>query len=351
MSRNKKGDANPFGIPLGDLLVLLKPTSLRAKLEGNALLVQHKHYAVRVEVVPPARNDSDGKRIRAVVRVLAELPAPLRGLFEDLDASKTCACNAFAALGGLYADGSTVRVGSRLTIYEGEDETVWKDLYLPLLLHATICGSEAITGALQRTLARQKPCGGASAWGESDFEHAWQELSRHGFSMYGNEGLTAELALREGAVSAVLADQDTALLQLIADQPHPELGGGLFCLLQMPHVVAEAERLHRICAQLNAMEMALHDLPPHFGAWCPGQVGVVALEQARKSKSPNNAAVNPEKLGSNVAYASFFPNSLHAVPGIALKVAMWAKHRAQWASAALPSMGVRLDPPVRRRKQ
>jgi hypothetical protein len=133
----------------------------------------------------------------------------------------------------------------------------------------------------------------------------------------GGLGLTAEFGLNEGAVSAAAGDHKTALFQLMADQPHPELGGGLFCLLQMPHQLQDERRLNQVCLQLNNMEMAAHDLPPHFGAWCPG------------------------KLGNNPAYISFLPNPLYAASGIAVNSAFWAMNRAQWANGMLASLGVR----------
>jgi hypothetical protein len=59
----------------------------------------------------------------------------------------------------------------------------------------------------------------------------------------------------------------------MADQPHPELGGGLFCLLHAPHQLQDEHRLNQVCLQLNNMEMAAHDLPPHFWCLVPRQVG------------------------------------------------------------------------------
>ena len=103
----------------------------------------------------------------------------------------------------------------------------------------------------------------------------------------------------------------------MADQPHPELGGGLFCLLQLPHQVSDEESLQKICMQLNKLEMAADDLPPHFGAWCPG------------------------KNGNNPSYISFLPNGLHSAPGIAVNTAIWAMNRAKWANGKLAAMGVR----------
>jgi hypothetical protein len=71
-----------------------------------------------------------------------------------------------------------------------------------------------------------------------------------------------------------------------------------------------------ILNQLNQMEMAPDDLPPHFGAWCKGN------------------------LDNNPAYVAFFPNVMHAVEGIALNASIWALHRAELANAALASLGV-----------
>ncbi|MFN9451192.1 MAG: hypothetical protein ACK58U_16240, partial [Rubrivivax sp.] len=85
----------------------------------------------------------------------------------------------------------------------------------------------------------------------------------------------------------------------------------------MPHQLQDERRLNQVCLQLNNMEMAAHDLPPHFGAWCPG------------------------KWGNNPAYISFLPNPLYAASGIAVNSAFWAMNRAQWANAMLASLGVR----------
>jgi hypothetical protein len=46
-------------------------------------------------------------------------------------------------------------------------------------------------------------------------------------------GLTAEFGLDDGAVNAADGHRKVALFELMGDQPHPELGGGRLCLLQM----------------------------------------------------------------------------------------------------------------------
>lgn len=205
-------------------------------------------------------------------------------------------------------------MGSRLTIYEQED--AWRTLQLPLLMFATIGATDAILGGLRRAMGDGQGRGGASRWTERDLAQVEGYLSRLSVCTTGGLGLTAEFGLKQGAGSAVVGDHRTALFQLLADQPHPEFGGGLFCLLQMPHQVADSDRLAQVCLQLNRMEMAAHDLPPHFGAWCPG------------------------RLGTNPAYVSFLPNAMRNVSGIAVNPGFWAMNRAQWAGAMLPALGV-----------
>ena len=311
----KKDESSPLSVPLGDLTVMLQPTSIKASRKGNTLTARHEHYTIRIEVVPPETRESENGPIRAVVRMITELPKPILTLFQGKEAEATAAYNAFAALGSLCADRGNVYIGSRLTIYEAEDS--WRTLHLPLLMFTTICGTEAILGALRRTMTNEGQRGGTSKWTERDFAQVEGDLSQMCLCTTGGLGLTAEFGLNEGAVSAVAGDHKTALFQLMADQPHPELGGGLFCLLQMPHQLQDERRLNQVCLQLNNMEMAAHDLPPHFGAWCSG------------------------KLGNNPAYISFLPNPLYAASGIAVNSAFWAMNRAQWANAMLASLGVR----------
>jgi hypothetical protein len=94
------------------------------------------------------------------------------------------------------------------------------------------------------------------------------------------------------------------------------MGGGLFCILQMPHQIEDAKKLAQLIMQLNRMEWAPQDLAPHFGAWCPG------------------------RGGKNLAYVSFLPNSLHSIEGITTNVSLWAWYRARWANAVLASLNV-----------
>jgi hypothetical protein len=67
-------------------------------------------------------------------------------------------------------------------------------------------------------------------------------------------------------------------------------------------IYEDAENLLKL---LNRMEWAPQDLAPHFGAWCPGRVGM------------------------NLAYVSFLPNALYPIKGMATNVSLWAWYRAR----------------------
>jgi len=71
-SRNT--DPSPLGVPLGDLMEMLQPTSIKASLKGHTLTARHEHYTTRIEVVPPETRESENGPIRAVVRMIDLLP-------------------------------------------------------------------------------------------------------------------------------------------------------------------------------------------------------------------------------------------------------------------------------------
>jgi len=309
---SKTVDPNPLGVPLGDLLQMLKPTTIKAHIEGNVLIAKHEHYTTRVEVVPPDRRESPNGPIKAVVRIRTNLPEPLLKVIDKPE--MTVAVNAFAALGAMTYDAGKIFVGSRLTIYEAEN--AWRTLQLPMVLFTIITGAEAHLGGLRRSFSGEPHRGGSSSWAERDFEYAEKQLSKICVCTSGGLGLTAEFGLRRGEISAAQGDHATALFELMADQPHPELGGGLFCLLQLPHRIEEEGRLQQLCVHLNKLEMEAKDLAPHFGAWCEG------------------------RMGNNLAYASYLMNPLHEVNGVALNTAYWAISRAHWAFSELAAHGI-----------
>jgi len=313
---NKRSATNPLGVPLGELAAALEPTSIRARLEGNTLVARHEHFTVRVEVVPPENRESDNGPIRAVVRVRSDLPGPFQDLLQRDMALGSAVFNKYAALAALHTEGGRVEIGSRLTIFERD--SAWETLHLPLLLMTIVAATEALLGGIRRTFTEEEPREEKSRWTDANLAQVERYLSRMSVCTTGGLGLTAEFGLAQGQISAAAGHRQTALFRLLADQPHPEMGGGLVCLLEMPHDLGSEERVATVCQQLNTMEMAAHDLPPHFGAWCPG-----------------GRETNP-------AYVSFLPNGLHGVPGIAVNFSIWALHRAQWAHAMLASMGARV---------
>lgn len=309
----KKVDPRPLGIPLDDVLLLLAPTTIRASMEGSVLVARHEHFTTKVDVVAPKQRQTPDGNIQAVVRIRTELPKAIQGIFKAPE--MTADLNALSSLGSLCWDSRKVYVGARLTVYEGEG--AWPTLQLPLLAFSVIGATDAILGGMRRQFGNEAPRDGISDWTEQDMQEVLDCLASRCACTGGGLGITAEFGLSDGEASAARGDHGTALFQMMADQPHPEVGGGLFCLLQMPHRVNDHSELRRLCLQMNAKEMEAVDLPPHFGAWCPGQIG------------------------DNLAYVAFYPNALHEVRGFALNAASWALGRALWANQYLTGLGAR----------
>ena len=303
----KKRDPRPLGVPLDDLEKAINQTNLKASRDGDSLIVRNVNLITRVDVVPPGSRECGDAIIKAVVHIKTELPEEIAATFLKRP-QLAGTINAMATLGALTLEGDRCFIGSRLTIYE--QENAWK-VHFGLLLLTVIGAADSFLGSLRTVFSGEQPLKGASSWTEQDLSLVESDLSRICVCTTGGLGLTAEFSLRNGEVSAAFGDHNTALWRIVADQPHPALGGGLFCLLELPHRVADESRLDPILNQLNQMEMAPNDLPPHFGAWCRGN------------------------LGNNLAYVAFFPNVMHAIEGIALNASIWALHRAEWANAVL----------------
>jgi hypothetical protein len=306
----KKSEPRPLGVPLDDLEKAINQTNLKASRDGNSLIVRNANLITRVDVVPPANRECGDATIKAVVQIKTELPREIAAtLLKRTQLAGTI--NAMATLGALTIEGDRCFIGSRLTIYE--QENAW-NVHFGLLLFTVIGAADSFLGSLRTVFSGQQPLKGASSWTEQDLSLVKSNLSRICICTTGGLGLSAEFSLRNGEVSAASGDHNTALWRILADQPHPTLGGGLFCLLELPHRVADDSRIDPVLNHLNQMEMAPADLPPHFGAWCQGN------------------------LGNNPAYVAFFPNVMHAVQGIALNASIWALHRAEWADAVLLSL-------------
>jgi hypothetical protein len=310
---SRKSNPSPRGVPLKSLEDALACTTLKATRKGDTLVVQQEKFTTHVEVIAPANREPENDPISAVVTMKTFLPQEFSTIVDRPE--MVSRLNKMAALGAITEQDGRHFIGSRLTVYEGWEDA-WR-IQFPLLLYAIIFGVDSVLGASRRLFNNEPAQGGASDWVEEDFEFVRSYLSRTCLCTTGGMGLTAEFALKPGAVSSVLGHRETALWRIMGNQPHPELGGGLLCLLHLPHQIESEEELHSVVNELNRMEMQPHDAPPHFGAWCVGNVGKI------------------------LAYVSFLPNALHQAPGIALNVSIWARSRAHWADAMLVALGAR----------
>jgi hypothetical protein len=308
MPKSENKEARPHGIPL-DAVIACLPKAAKARQQGDSLVVQHGNFATQLDITrPPANYKSESGPIKAVVQVRSHLPSAISTLFEHPE--MTIAMNMFATVGALTVESGGVIVGSRVTLYE-DDEQSW-NIYLPLIVFALAGGTTSLLGAMRRSLSNERGQVGVSAWSEDDFELARKTLSQLCVCFSSGSGLTAEFGLHEGAMTAA-AGHVTALFQMFNDQPHSDLGGGLFCLLQMPHTFKDEQTLDQALIELNRLEMKPHDLAPHFGAWCRNR-------------------------SESASYVAFLPNSLYK-RGIALNLASWARFRATRAAAMLQSLG------------
>lgn len=279
---------------LADLLPQLKQGGVAATMEAGALVADHGPYCVRAEVLPPEGPQVPGREIEGVVRVTCGLPHDVAPHLAD--AATALQANRLASFGALALEGGEAVVGSRFTLHRAHD--TWAELIEPLVLYSMISGAEPILGGLRRAAARTPGRGGESDWTAAELEQVAKRL-----------GEVARCRVEPGVLHAeITLGEQVATLEMRTDRPHPEVGGGLFCLLQMPHATDDVAS---VCAQLNEREFAAADLPPHIGAWTDGSFGI------------------------NPAYVWFLPNALRDIPGIAINVGFWSYGRALWADAAL----------------
>jgi hypothetical protein len=307
----------PLGVALDELEAVLLNTNLKPSRHGDSLLVKHESLVTDISVSTPAIEPGEETRARAVVRITTDLTSRADAMGPmGKDPRFWAHANTFASLGSVILDGRRTYIGSRLTICEGENS--WP-LHLSLILFATIGAADSLLGAVHRSFTNQPPRGGTTEWTEKEFALVETQLSRTCVCTGGGVGLTAEFRLRGDEIAAIAGHRNTALWEISGDASHPEFGGGLVCLLQMPHQVPDEPRLLTLLNQLNQAEMAADDRPPHFGAWCRGRLG---------------GGINP-------AYVAFLPNVLHSHDGIALNASLWAERRAQIADAMLTASGFR----------
>ncbi len=315
MSWKMKPEPQPFGIPLDALELFLTAGNMKTERDGNMLIARQNGITSRISVDQPKDRKTEDGMIQAVITIRNEFPTELAPLLGKPEA--IASFNQMTTIGSLMVELGRPVMGSRITVYEGEGAM---DLQLRLVMASALISAQTMMGSVRRFLTgggSNSEADTESHWSDDDMEEVEGYLSRMSLCTTGGGGLTAEFGLRSGNVSAVQGDHFTALWKLKTKQPHPEAGGGLFCLLEMPHQVRDEAHLRLILDKLNTMEMSPLDLPPHIGAWCPGS------------------------LGNNPAYVTFLPNYLHEKRGLAVNMSVWAVNRAEWANAMLASLGVK----------
>jgi len=306
----------PFGVPLDRLEVALKAGHMATERDGNTLIGYQDGTTTRISVDRPEDRKTEDGAIKAVVTIRTELPSGLSSTI--VKPTFVDNLNRMTTLGALMIEGGRLVIGSRITLYENEE--AW-DLQALLIVSEVLSSTQSMLGAIRWALSKERRANDStlqSSWSDQDLEEVRGYLSHISVCTAGKGGLTAEFGLRSDSISAIQGDQYTALWRLITEQPHPQAGGGLFCLLEMPHQTNNSAHLELIIERLNMMEMAPLDLPPHIGAWCSGT------------------------HGNNPAYVTFLPNFLHDKAGIAVNVSVWAVGRAQWANAMLASLGLKV---------
>jgi hypothetical protein len=303
----------PFGVPLDTIQSRLMERGYDCTRVGSGLLVENDQFKSTLEVSAAEQREAQQPPIVAVVRIRTEIHDPVIRLMQGSAPDWAAKANLMSTLGALMEDGESIVVGSRLAVFDGEN--VWDELHVPLIVSSLQWAADSICGAWLKTMTREPPVGGTSAWSEEDLSALQSHMSR--VSVCNSSGVTfsAEFGLERGAMSAVVGDTNTALLSMRRNEPHPHLGGGLYVLMRMPHKLFEPKQIAKACEHLNRLEMDDSDVPPHFGAWRDGPAGL------------------------GVAYTAFLPNELRSVPGIALNVATWSLHRAHWANAELLALG------------
>ena len=308
MKSTQSALTEPCGIPLSDLKGSLERLGYSGEIRGgDTLVMPSESHTTEVRVREADLNHGSPDPIQARVTVISRLAPRIAEALDEPE--ELLAFNGLAALGCLRTQGGAVTVESALTVFE--DEGAWESLQRPLIGAAAMHSADGILGAIWRSAANQAKEEGESAWGESDLKVVESALSGICVCNADTAGLTAEFGCSAGAVTTGFEGPHTALYQQLPNQPHPHLGGGLFCKLEMPHRYEDVTSLASVCGRLNDLEVTTMDQPPHFGAWCEGH------------------------LGGNPAYVTFLPNVLHGVNQVALNEAIWALNRAEWAHAQI----------------
>lgn len=138
----------------------------------------------------------------------------------------------------------------------------------------------------------------------SEFEQVYQHVVNTPFFSAGGDsgGITIEVEF---------GNDDTTLIRLKTDEPHPHLGNGLGVFLNF-RLNGDESLMAGLANQLNQLQFAPKEVVPAFGAWC----------------------LSTFSDHATLGHAFFAPN-LHFRPGVALDCAMAAIQQALWVDQLL----------------
>jgi hypothetical protein len=155
-------------------------------------------------------------------------------------------------------------------------------------------------------------CGKAkSAWiGTGEFEGIVDRWCRSdtAFGVVHNDGLYAHTPFGD----------DTAILRMVTDQPHPQLGSGLLAMLHIP-VVSDPQEAEATCVSLNYLESTV---------WSKRGIPFVGSWSASESQNSNG-----ERFYTPT-FQCFIPNMMYRF-GIAENFVLHMLERARWARQTL----------------
>jgi hypothetical protein len=261
-------------ISLETIDALLKSANIVTRREDNALSFKGFIGETRIEIAPSGFRTTDGLEISEIIRIeslLQQMPVTWNdGLL--------CAVNMAASNGALAVDSEgRLRIKSRISLFSGEPRDV-RNVYIGIVFLGAIIHTNAVQASivdawhLPASMAEPLPDSNVDgAWAPSAFQRTLSMMTKGGVFANGDDsGLTAEFAWDPGAFSAMEAllgkrRKRTSLLR-IECMEHPKLGKGLFCRLDLPLNLTDAEAF-KLAVDLNKMESTAVDWPPFLGAW------------------------------------------------------------------------------------
>jgi hypothetical protein len=261
-------------ISLETIDALLKSANVVTRIEENSLMFKGFVGETRIEISPSGLRTGDGLEVSEIIRIeslLEKMPV-------TWDDGLLCAVNLVASNGALTVDSDgKLRIKSRISLFSGEPREVL-DVYIGIIFLGAMIHTNAVQAYLvdawRLPVSKGAPPPDSSVdgvWKPASFARAASMLREAGvFSNGDKDGLTAEFAWDPGAVSAVENllkkwRKRTSLLRISCEE-HPSLGKGLFCKLDLPLNLNDAEAF-KLAIKLNEMESAAQDWPPFLGAW------------------------------------------------------------------------------------